>query len=182
VTRGVDDLLADLAEAADAAAELVRLRKERWDTERPLRLAGEAIIGRLGDIATKLPDEVIKATPEIPWREVKGRYRSASSSDPCASSSAAATVASSASAAVTPAGNPARITCTVAACPPRCRPGQLSASSRAARPQSRAACAWRIASTGNPCSANHPAAAPCSAVTSPGVVRRNASCSRSANR
>jgi len=30
------------------------------------------VIGRLGDIATKLPDEVIKATPEIPWREVKG--------------------------------------------------------------------------------------------------------------
>ncbi len=38
----------------------------------PLRLAGEAVIGRLGDIATKLPDEVIEATPEIPWREVKG--------------------------------------------------------------------------------------------------------------
>jgi len=72
VTRGVDDLLADLAEAADAAAELVGLGKERWDTERPLRLAGEAVVGRLGDIATKLPDEVIKATPEIPWREVKG--------------------------------------------------------------------------------------------------------------
>lgn len=31
-----------------------------------------AVIGRLGDIATKLPDEVIKAMPEIPWREVKG--------------------------------------------------------------------------------------------------------------
>jgi len=72
VTRGVEDLLADLAEAADAAAELVGLGKARWDTERPLRLAGEAVIGRLGDIATKLPDEVIKATPEIPWREVKG--------------------------------------------------------------------------------------------------------------
>ena len=72
MTRGADDLLADLAEAADAAAELVRLGKKRWDTERPLRLAGEAVIGRLGDIATKLPDEVIKATPEIPWREVKG--------------------------------------------------------------------------------------------------------------
>jgi uncharacterized protein with HEPN domain len=68
VTRGVDDLLADLAEAA----ELVGLGKERWDTERPLCLAGEAVIGRLGDIATKLPDDVIKATPEIPWREVKG--------------------------------------------------------------------------------------------------------------
>jgi uncharacterized protein with HEPN domain len=72
VTREVDDLLADLAEAADAAAELVSLGKERWDAERPLRLAGEAIIGRLGDIATKLPNEVTKATPEVPWREVKG--------------------------------------------------------------------------------------------------------------
>ena len=61
MTRGVDDLLADLAEAVDAAAELVNLSKERWDSERPLRLAGEAVIGRLGDIATKLPDEVIKA-------------------------------------------------------------------------------------------------------------------------
>lgn len=71
MTRGVDDLLADLADAADAAAELVRLGKERWDAERLLRLA-EAVIGRLGDIATKLPDEVIEATPEIPWREAKG--------------------------------------------------------------------------------------------------------------
>ena len=70
--RGVDDLLADLAEAVDAAAELVNLGKLRRDSERPLRLAGEAVIGRLGDIATKLPDEVLKATPEIPWREVKG--------------------------------------------------------------------------------------------------------------
>jgi len=65
VTTGVDDLLADLAEAADAAAELVGLGKQRWDSERPLRLAGEAVIGRLGDIATKPPDEVIKATPPL---------------------------------------------------------------------------------------------------------------------
>ena len=72
MTRRVDDLLADLAEAVDAAAELVNLGKERWDAERPLRLAGEAVIGRLGDIAAKLPDDVIEATPEIPWREVKG--------------------------------------------------------------------------------------------------------------
>ena len=45
---------------------------EALNAERPLRLAGEAVIGRLGDIATTLPDEVTKATPEIPWREVKG--------------------------------------------------------------------------------------------------------------
>ena len=72
MTRGTDDLLADLAEAADAAAEIVMLGKDRWDAERPLRLAGEAVIGRIGDIATKLPDEVTQATPDIPWREVKG--------------------------------------------------------------------------------------------------------------
>jgi hypothetical protein len=64
----VDDLLADLVEAADAAAVVVSLGKERWDAERPLRLAGEAIIGRLGDIATKLPDEITKATPDVELR------------------------------------------------------------------------------------------------------------------
>ena len=60
------NLLADLAEAADAAAEHVNLGKQRWDAERPLRLAGEAVIGRLGDIATKLPGEVIQGTPGFP--------------------------------------------------------------------------------------------------------------------
>jgi len=43
--RSVDDLLEDLAEAVDAAAKLVALGKEQWDAERPLRLAGEAVVG-----------------------------------------------------------------------------------------------------------------------------------------
>ncbi len=50
----------------------MKLGKERWDAQRPLRLAGEAVIGRLGDIATKLPDCIIEATPEIPWRQIRG--------------------------------------------------------------------------------------------------------------
>jgi hypothetical protein len=66
VTRGVDDLLADLAEAVDAAAELVDLGKERRDAERPLRLAGEAVIGRLGDVATKLPDDWVTLRDDVP--------------------------------------------------------------------------------------------------------------------
>jgi uncharacterized protein with HEPN domain len=72
LTRDLNDLLADLAEAAGAAAELVLLGKERWEAERPLRLAGEAVVGRLGDVASKLPAEVTEATPQVPWREVKG--------------------------------------------------------------------------------------------------------------
>ena len=89
-------------------------------------------------------------------RSASPRYRSAASSDPCASSSAAASAASSASAARASAGNPASSSCMVAACPSRYRPGQWSASSRAASPQSCAAWAWRIASTGNPCPASQP--------------------------
>jgi len=37
--RGLEDLFADLAEAVDAAAEIVGSGKQRWDAERPLRLA-----------------------------------------------------------------------------------------------------------------------------------------------
>ncbi len=70
--RNVDDLLKDLAEAVDAAAELVALGKDRLDAERPLRLAGEAVAGRLGDIATKLPNDLIAGTSELPWVEIKG--------------------------------------------------------------------------------------------------------------
>jgi len=70
--RGLEDLLADWAETVDAAAELVGLGKERWDAERPLRLAGEAVVGRIGDIATKLPEELLAGTSELPWEEIKG--------------------------------------------------------------------------------------------------------------
>jgi len=72
VRRGFEALLSDLAEAVDAAAELVALGKDRWDTERPLRLAGEAVVGRIGDIATKLPDDLIRGTHELPWAEIRG--------------------------------------------------------------------------------------------------------------
>ena len=70
--RGLEALLGDLAEAVDAAAEIVALGKDLWDAERPLRLAGEAVVGRLGDIATKLPDELVAGTPELPWTQIKG--------------------------------------------------------------------------------------------------------------
>lgn len=70
--RRLSDLLADLDEAVDAAAELVGYGQGRWETERPLRLAGEAVIGRIGDVASKLPDEVIRETSDIPWDDIRG--------------------------------------------------------------------------------------------------------------
>lgn len=36
-----------------------------------LRLAGEAVIGRLADAANRIPDEVKTALPEIPWDDVR---------------------------------------------------------------------------------------------------------------
>jgi addiction module HigA family antidote len=63
--RGLDELLADLNEAVEAAAELVAIGKERWDNERPLRLAGEAVAGRIGDVATKLPARASTASDSI---------------------------------------------------------------------------------------------------------------------
>jgi len=45
VRRGFEALLSDLAEAVDAAAELVALGKDRWDTERPLRWLGRPSSG-----------------------------------------------------------------------------------------------------------------------------------------
>jgi hypothetical protein len=58
------------------AAELVRLGKKRWDAERPLRLAGEAVIGRLGDIATKLPWLARAAGFEPAIRCLEGTFES----------------------------------------------------------------------------------------------------------
>jgi uncharacterized protein with HEPN domain len=62
----------DLAEAIDPAAELIGFGKDRWDAGRPLRLAGEAVVGRIGDIATKLPNDLMAGTSELPWAEIKG--------------------------------------------------------------------------------------------------------------
>ncbi len=81
------------------------------------------------------------------------RCRSAPSRDPWLSSSYAISAVSSASAATVPAENPARSSCAVAPCPLISRLNQTSESRRAARLQFRAACAWRIASIGYPCSA-----------------------------
>jgi hypothetical protein len=85
--RDLEALLGDLAEAVDAAAEIVALGKDRRDAERPLRLAGEAVVGRLGDIATKLPDELVAGNRSSPGRRSRG----------CGSSSTTPTTASTTS-------------------------------------------------------------------------------------
>lgn len=69
--RPLDAVLADIEEAAEAAHELVGRGKDAWDGDRLLRLAGEAVIGRLADGAGRLPDQIKEAIPDVPWDDVR---------------------------------------------------------------------------------------------------------------
>jgi uncharacterized protein len=62
-------LFQDLEELLGVGVDVVA-RSALKPRDEHIRL--EAVDLCLGDVATKLPDEVLKATPEIPWREVKG--------------------------------------------------------------------------------------------------------------
>jgi len=67
----VDEVLADIEDAAAAAAELVGRGKTAWDGDQLLRLAGEAIIGRIADAAGRLPSKVKEAIGGVPWDDIR---------------------------------------------------------------------------------------------------------------
>jgi len=68
--RSLDAVLADMEEAGGAGLELVGRGKAAWDRDRLLRLAGEALIGRIADFAGRLPDEVKRAVGDVPWDNI----------------------------------------------------------------------------------------------------------------
>jgi len=69
--RSVDKIVADLLDAVQATSELVERGREAYESDRMLRLAGEALIGRIGDSASKLRDQLGKEMPEgVPWDDV----------------------------------------------------------------------------------------------------------------
>jgi len=70
--RPLDPVLADIEEAAEAALELIGRGRDAWDHDRLLRLAGEAVIGRIADAANRLIDEVKRAVPDVPWDDIGG--------------------------------------------------------------------------------------------------------------
>jgi uncharacterized protein with HEPN domain len=64
-------VLDDLLDAASAAAEIVARGRDAWDQDRLLRLAGEAVISRIGDAAARLPDQARAAMPSVPWDDIR---------------------------------------------------------------------------------------------------------------
>lgn len=69
--RPLDAVLADIEEAGEAARDLIARGRRAWDGDRLLRLAGEAVIGRVADAANRLPEEVKQAVPGIPWDDIR---------------------------------------------------------------------------------------------------------------
>lgn len=69
--RPLEKVVADLLTACEAASELVARGRETYDNDRMLRLAAEAIVGRIGDAAAKLHAQASEDLPdEIPWDDV----------------------------------------------------------------------------------------------------------------
>lgn len=67
----VGTLVADLLDASSAADQIVARGQDAWDGDQLLRLAGEAVTSRIGDAASKLPDDVRAARPSIARVEIR---------------------------------------------------------------------------------------------------------------
>ena len=64
--------LHDVLEFGGMAAELVGRGRSSYDGDRQLRLAGEAIIIRLGEAAGRLSEALVDDHPEIAFRPLRG--------------------------------------------------------------------------------------------------------------
>lgn len=53
------------------AERLVARGKEKYDADEAIRLAAEAILHKIGEAVSRLPDEFTAAHPEVPWRAMK---------------------------------------------------------------------------------------------------------------
>ena len=71
--RSIGKVLGDLFDASDKAAALVTRGRTAFDADEMLRLAGEAILGRIGDAADKLYTHFGQDLPDgIPWSDIVG--------------------------------------------------------------------------------------------------------------
>ncbi|WP_109510202.1 DUF86 domain-containing protein [Nocardioides speluncae] len=64
-------ILRDLVTFAAMAERLVARGKEEYDEDETLRLAAEAILHKIGEAVSRLPDEFLADHPEVPWRAMK---------------------------------------------------------------------------------------------------------------
>jgi uncharacterized protein with HEPN domain len=64
--------LQDLADFIDMAREVTSRTREAYDADITLRLAGEAIVSKVGEAVSRLPEDFKQANPRVPWRSIRG--------------------------------------------------------------------------------------------------------------
>ncbi len=62
--------LDDLRQMCEQADRLVGLGRERFEADEWLQLASEALVLRLAEAASRLPEEFRSAHPDVPWRAI----------------------------------------------------------------------------------------------------------------
>jgi uncharacterized protein with HEPN domain len=72
VSRGDEQRIDDLLDAASQVTALAEDGKEAWDTDRVRQLAVERLLEIIGESARALSDEARARYPEIPWSDVIG--------------------------------------------------------------------------------------------------------------
>lgn len=63
--------LRDLLAFTGSASRLVARGKDAYDGDEALRLAAEAVLHKIGEAVSRLPDEFVNEHPEVPWRAMK---------------------------------------------------------------------------------------------------------------
>lgn len=64
--------IADLRRFCDEAADLAARGSSAFDDDHLLQLAGVAIITRIGEAASRVPEADRAARPDVPWRQIVG--------------------------------------------------------------------------------------------------------------
>jgi uncharacterized protein with HEPN domain len=72
MARPVDKLLDDILAAIGVGDEIVRRGRSAFDRDPVLQYGAEAVIGHIGDAASKLPSETCDAMPEVQWKAIIG--------------------------------------------------------------------------------------------------------------
>jgi uncharacterized protein with HEPN domain len=72
MARPVDKLLDDILAAISVGDAIVARGRQAFEEDPVLQYSAEAVIGHIGDAASKLPAATCEAMPEVPWKAVIG--------------------------------------------------------------------------------------------------------------
>lgn len=72
MSRSDDQRVADIIEAADQIAEVVKRGRHAWETDRIAQLAVERLLEIIGESAQAMSEQARSEYPDVPWSDVIG--------------------------------------------------------------------------------------------------------------